>query len=127
MAAAAVFTLFSCEDKVDVQTEDPAIQVSPDQIQASWEGSVNAVSVTANCAWNVSKTGADGSAIDWVKCDLTTGKGDAQLKIKVEKNPLGEARSATVTVFSGDVKAFIAISQEANPDPSDDPGRSYLN
>ena len=122
MAAAAAFTLFSCEDPVDVQTEDPAIQVTPEQIQASWEGNVTAVSVTANCIWNVSKTGADGSAIDWVKCDQTTGNGDAQLNIKVEKNPLGEARTATVTVFSGDVKAFIAVSQEANPDPSGDPG-----
>lgn len=118
MAAVAAFTLYSCVDQEEGKTEDPAIQITPDKIDAPWEGSVTAVEITANCTWNVSKTGADGSAIDWVKCDKTTGKDDSQLSIKVDKNPYGEPREATVTVFSGDVKAFVAVTQAANPDPS---------
>ena len=124
MAMAAMLALAACnKDPQGQQKEDPRIQVTPDRVDAAWDGQVTEITVTSNCSWTLSKTDAEGAAVDWVKCDRTNGKGDLKFNIKVEKNPLGEERSATVTLFSGDVKAFIGVKQAANPAPEPvDPG-----
>ena len=114
--------LWACDQDPKGDNEDPSIQVSPETIEASWEGVIQEIEVTANCTWTISKTDADGTAVDWVKCDRSNGQGNAKFNVKVEQNPLGEARSATVTVFYKDVKAFIDVQQEANPDPTPGPG-----
>lgn len=120
-ALAAIFTFASCEENLDPVKDDAVITVSPDRINASWEGVIAELNVTANCAWKVSKTDSEGSAVDWVKCDLTSGNGDSKLNVKVEKNESANERVATVTVYSGDVKAFVDVKQEANPNPSTEP------
>lgn len=120
-ALAALFTLASCKDNLGPAPADAAITVTPDKINAPWEGSITELNVTANCTWKVSKTDSEGSAVDWVKCDLTSGNGTAKLNVKVEKNPTDKERTATVTVYSGDVKAFVDVKQAANPNPEEDP------
>ena len=120
----------ACDKDKNGNQEEASIQVSPEQIEASWEGKIQEIEVTANCSWTISKTDAEGTAVDWVKCDRSNGKGSLKFNVKVEQNPLGEARSATVTIYAGDVKAFIDVQQEANPDPNPgpgpDPGPEYL-
>ena len=127
---AALSLTVACDKENGGKEEDPSIRVSPEAIAASWEGTIQEIEVTSNCSWNVSKTDAEGTAVDWVKCDRSTGKGNLKFNVKVEANPLGEARSATVTLYCGDVKAFIDVQQEANPDPTPgpgpDPGPQYL-
>lgn len=108
-------------NKEPQKTEDPSITVTPNQLQAPYEGSVLEVSVKSNCTWNLSKTNAQGEAIDWVKCDVTSGKDDMSFSIKVFKNETAEVRKATVTLFHDTTKAFIDITQAANPNPNTDP------
>ena len=127
-ALAAVLVLLSaCDKDPKGSKEDPSIQVTPESIQAGWEGAVQEIEVTSNCNWTISKTDAEGSAVDWVKCDRSTGQGNLKFNVKVEKNPLGETRSATVTLFCDEVKAFIDVQQEANPDPNPGPGPGPQN
>ena len=126
--AAAALILAACQKDNGKQDADAVISVSPDKVEATYEGVETTVAVTANCEWNISKTDAEGAAVDWVKCDLSKGKGNKTLGIKVERNPKGAARNATVTLYSGEVKAFIDIKQAANPspDPEGDEEPDYL-
>lgn len=120
-ALAAVAALAACKQDPQPGPADADIKVSPNKLEATWEQKVSEFSITANCSWTISKTDTEGSAVDWVQCDKTQGTGNATLGVRVLQNPTGEARSATVTIFNGDVKAFIAVSQQANPDPDPDP------
>ena len=101
--------------------EDPVITANPDKLQSTFEETVFEVNVTANCTWNISKTNAQGEAVDWVKCDVTSGNGDASFNIKVMKNEGAESRKATVTLYHDDTKAFIDINQDGNPNPNPEP------
>lgn len=118
VALAAAAMLVACEEKPQPKPEDPVIEVSPSKIEATWEEKVAEVDVKANCQWNISKTDADGAAVDWVKCNVTSGNGDMKLQVKISKNDLEEGRTATVTLFNEGVKAFIDITQEGNPNSS---------
>ena len=119
LALAATAVMFAaCEEKPQPQPEDPYIEVSQAKIEATWEETVSEISVQSNCKWNISKTDAEGAAVDWVKCNVTSGSGEMPLQIKISKNDFDEARSATVTLYSEGVKAFIDITQGANPNAS---------
>ena len=125
--AVAALALAACE-KGGEQVADAVITVSPDKVEAGFEGLETSVQVSSNCDWNISKTDENGAAVDWVKCDAGKGKGNKALGIKVERNPKDVARNATVTLYSGEVKAFIDIRQAANPDPDPevDPEPEYM-
>ena len=117
-ALAALFLVAGCQEKPQTQTPagDNFITVSPEEIAASWEEGIYDVTVESNCSWTVSKTDAEGNVIDWVQCDVTSGKNNTSFQILVQENPYAE-RTAVVTLTCGDVKAFIDIVQESNPTP----------
>ena len=117
-AVAALFIASGCQEKPEQTTpeEDKYITVTPEEIEASWEEGIYDVTVESNCSWTVSKTDAEGVEVDWVQCDVTTGKNNTSFQILVQENPYA-TRSAVVTLTCGDIKAFIDIVQESNPTP----------
>ena len=117
-ALAALFIASGCQEKPTPETPDADnyITVNPEQIEASWEEGIYDVTVESNCSWTISKTDAEGVEVDWVQCDLTTGKNNTSFQILVQENPYAE-RSAVVTLTCGDIKAFIDVVQESNPTP----------
>ena len=121
MALLATGLLMAGCDKPEPENETPTISVTPDSITSEFEGDVFDITVKSNCNWNVSKTDSQGEAADWVKCDLTSGKGDTAFKIKVLKNEGAGQRKATVTLSHDSTKAFIDITQAGNPNPNVDP------
>ena len=117
-ALAALFIASGCQEKPTPETPDADnyITVNPDKVEASWEEGIYDVTVESNCSWTISKTDAEGVEVDWVQCDITTGKNNTSFQILVQENPYAE-RSAVVTLTCGDVKAFIDVVQESNPTP----------
>ena len=117
-AVAALFIASGCQEKPEQTTpeDDKYITVTPEEIEASWEEGIYDVTVESNCSWTVSKTDAEGVEVDWVQCDVTTGKNNTSFQILVQENPYAE-RSAVVTLTCGDIKAFIDVVQESNPTP----------
>lgn len=122
MAVLAAGAIVAGCEKPEPEKEDPSITVTPETLQATFEETVFDVEVKSNCNWTVSKTDAQGEAADWVKCDISSGKGDTAFKIKVAKNEGAERRKATVTLSHDSTKAFIDITQEGNPEPDPGPG-----
>ena len=116
---AALFLAAGCQEKPEEGTpapEDNYITVTPDKIEATWEEGVFDVAVESNCSWTISKTDSEGTPVDWVQCDITSGKDNKNFQILVQENKYAE-RSATVTLTCGDLKAFIDVVQESNPTP----------
>ena len=117
MLCAAGVLAAGCNKGPEVVVEDPYITVTPDHVEAAYEGQIFDIQVESNCAWTISKTDAEGTAIDWVKCDRATGKGNAAFRVRVYKNNTAEERRATVTLAYEGAKAFIDVVQALNPDP----------
>ena len=115
-ALAAVFVTAGCEKAPEQEVEEQYINVKPGKVEATWEGGKFDIEVESNCSWTISKTDAEGVAADWVKCDISNGKDNKKFSVMVLENTSVE-RSATITLTSGDVKAFIDVAQEANPTP----------
>lgn len=116
---AALFLAAGCQEKPEEGTpapEDNYITVTPDKIEATWEEGVFDVAVESNCSWTITKTDSEGTPVDWVQCDITSGKDNKNFQILVQENKYAE-RSATVTLTCGDLKAFIDVVQESNPTP----------
>ncbi len=111
--------MLSCqENNVTPPTEEPYINIEgATKLEAPYDGKIFDVQVKSNCNWTIAKTDAEGTAIDWVKCDASTGKGDMTLRVRVYPNGTADPRNATVTLSQGDTKAFIDVTQEANPNP----------
>lgn len=118
VAFAAVAMFAACEEKPEPKPEDPYIEVNPDKIEATWEGIVSEIEVKSNCKWNISKTDAEGAAVDWVKCNVTSGADNMILQVKVSKNDFEEERTAVVTLINDGAKAFIDVKQGGNPNSS---------
>ena len=121
MAVFAAGALVAGCDKPGPEQEDPSISVTPETLKADFEETIFDVEVKSNCTWNISKTDTQGEAADWVKCDITSGKGDMSFRIKVVKNEGADQRKATVTIYHDSTKAFIDITQAANPNPGTEP------
>ena len=116
---AALFLAAGCQEKPADETvtpEDSFINVAPGKIEASWEEGVYDIAVESNCSWTISKTDSEGAPVDWVQCDITSGKDNKSFQILVQENKYAE-RSATVVLTCGEVKAFIDVVQESNPTP----------
>ena len=116
---AALFLAAGCQEKPADETvtpEDSFINVTPGKIEASWEEGVYDIAVESNCSWTISKTDSEGAPVDWVQCDITSGKDNKSFQILVQENKYAE-RSATVVLTCGEVKAFIDVVQESNPTP----------
>ena len=113
--AAAAVMFAACEEKPEPKPDDSYIEVSQSKIEATWEGIVSEIEVRSNCKWTISKTDAEGVAVDWVKCNVISGENDMTIQVKVGKNDFEEERAAVVTLFNESAKAFIDVKQEGNP------------
>ena len=116
VAALIIASGFQHKPEAEAPKDDNYITVTPASVDAAWEEGIYDVTVESNCSWTVSKTDTEGVEVDWVQCDITTGKNNTSFQILVQENPYAE-RSAVVTLTCGDVKAFIDIVQESNPTP----------
>ena len=117
---ACLLPLVSCQEKPQTVVEDPFIIVDEDKLEVPFDGQIFEVKVESNCTWTIAKTGAEGNAIDWVKCNMAKGNGNMALKVRVYRNGTDQERHSTITLAQNDVKAFIDVIQAANPNPDEE-------
>ena len=119
VARDAVVTISNAEYDVEKQITisqaafNPILNVSTEDIYASYEGATESISIEGNISWEAS------CDADWVIITPTKGnKGSSTLKIDVVANTKTVARDAVVTISNAeyDVEKQITISQAAfNP------------
>lgn len=88
------------------------LQLSKDLIQAPAPGDTTTVDIDANAEWKVTIP----AGTDWLAVSNTSGTGDAQLEVRINKvNNTGARRTATITVALVNGKApakQITVEQE---------------
>ncbi|MCR5018882.1 MAG: BACON domain-containing protein [Bacteroidales bacterium] len=112
--------LFACGPKEEPQGQDdpnaPALTVNKEQINVPASGAEESFAITSNCYWNIAITGEDGKAIAWASVDATSGQGNKEIKVTVNKNAKTEQRNATITITvpsKAELTKTITIAQEA--------------
>ena len=112
--------LFACGPKEEPQGQDdpnaPALTVNKEQINVPANGAEESFTITSNCYWNIAITGEDGKAIAWASLSTTTGQGNKEIKVTVNKNAKTEQRNATITITvpsKAELTKTIKIAQEA--------------
>ncbi|MBR3826932.1 MAG: leucine-rich repeat protein [Alistipes sp.] len=119
VARDAVVTISNAEYDVEKQIAisqaafNPILNVSTENIYASYEGATESISIEGNISWEAS------CDADWVTITPAKGeRGSSTLKIDVAANTKTVARDAVVTISNAvyDVEKQITISQAAfNP------------
>ena len=113
LATFASFFLCACSGSDDSIEE--SIVLSQTKIECDINGIAAQVGVTANTAWNASVFDMEGN---WVTVTPKSGTNNGSITIAVSAND-GEARTATVKVFSNKADASVVISQAAAPKPEE--------
>ncbi|MBR7157621.1 MAG: DNA/RNA non-specific endonuclease [Bacteroidales bacterium] len=119
LTMAASVILAACGGGDDSVSE--SIVLSQSKIESDINGTTVQIGVTANTAWNASVFDMQGS---WVTVTPKSGTNNGSITVTVAANT-GDARSATVKVFSKMADASVAITQAAAPkeeEPDDNPG-----
>ena len=107
--------------KQDEPVEEPSLEVNKTAVALAATAGEATFNVTANNAWS-----AEADA-DWVSLDPASGAGEekaATVKVTADDNT-AEARTATVTVKSGNLTRTVKVTQaaaEASEEPGDEPG-----
>jgi len=82
------------------------LSLSPSTLAVRPEGDTKTLSVECNGDWTAS------CSQSWVQIDNSIGSGNATLTLSVAQNTSGAARSATVTLASGTLRATCTVSQD---------------
>ena len=118
VARDAVVTISNAEYDVEKQITisqaafNPILNVSTEDIYASYEGATESISIEGNISWEAS------CDADWVIITPTMGdKGASTIEVVVAENFKTVARETTVKVFNAEynLEKQITISQEAVP------------
>ena len=110
--------------KQDEPVEEPSLEVNKTAVALAATAGEATFNVTANNAWS-----AEADA-DWVSLDPASGAGAEKavaVSVTAEDNTAAEARTATVTVKSGNLTRTVKVTQAAaeageEPGPGEDPG-----
>mgnify|MGYP002852039291 FL=1 len=137
-AAIALFGAWSC----DPNENENENEGTADGITLSGEATLSVPSEDVEIQTILFKSTVDWKAnadVDWVTISPTSGKaGDASVKVTVDDNPEGDARTAKVTIEAGKESAVVSIVQDGafipyfDVDPSDiqfsgfDEGEPYV-
>ena len=120
LIALFVLAAVACGPKEEPHGADdpnaPALTVNKEQINVPAGGAEESFSITSNCYWNIAVTDADGKAVAWASLSATSGQGNKEIKVTVNKNTKTEQRNAVVTITvpsSAALTKNVAISQES--------------
>ena len=110
--------------KQDEPVAEPILEVSKSSVAVAATAGEATFNVTANNSWSAS---ADK---DWVSLEPASGAGAEKavaVKVTADDNTATEARTATVTVKSGELTKTVKVTQAAaeageEPGPGDEPG-----
>ena len=118
LAAAA-----ACQE--EVPEVEPVLEVDKTEVSVAATSAEATFNVTANNSWTAT------TEADWVTLDPPTGEGAAEavaVKVTAEDNEATEARTATVTVKSGELTKTVTVNQaaaepkeEVDPQPTPNP------
>lgn len=108
---------FACDDKKEAPDPEPeekvVLKASPLQLSFEAEGGVQEVSITSNGVWQI-----DFSGSAWARPNISSGQGNATVKITADSNSELVSRNATMKIKAKGIEALeLKIEQAAGIEP----------
>lgn len=108
-----------CKDDTEVDKTTPeekqTLAIDPSELEFNSEGGSQTITITSNTDWSIS---IDDEYEEWVRATPKSGKGNAEVTIKLDANETVDSRAATVVVTAGDLIEAIDIEQEGATPPA---------
>ena len=108
---------FACDDKKEAPDPEPeekvVLKASPLQLSFEAEGGVQEVSIASNGVWQI-----DFSGSAWARPNISSGQGNATVKITADSNSELVSRNATMKIKAKGIEALeLKIEQAAGIEP----------
>lgn len=107
IAVASVLVLFAtgCQEPVEVVVS-PYLDVVPEEYNATALGQGDAflLSIRSNVAWELSAVDNSGAPVDWIRFDVTSGTGDADVLGFILRGDRETDRTCTIVLTTSEAK-----------------------
>lgn len=107
LAAASVLVLFAtgCQEPVEAVVA-PYLDVVPQEYNATalGEGDAFLLSIRSNVEWELSAVDNSGAPVDWIRFDVTSGTGDADVLGFILRGDRETDRTCTIVLTTADAK-----------------------
>ena len=107
IAVASVLVLFAtgCQEPVEVGVS-PYLDVVPEEYNATalGEGDAFLLSIRSNVAWELSAVDNSGAPVDWIRFDVTSGTGDADVLGFILRGDRETDRTCTIVLTTSEAK-----------------------
>ncbi|HHU57841.1 MAG TPA: cellulase family glycosylhydrolase [Bacteroidales bacterium] len=111
---------FACDDKKEAPDPEPEekveLQASPLQLSFEAEGGVQEVKITSNGVWQI-----DFSGSAWARPNISSGQGNALVRITADPNTTTHARSLSLSIKAVGLEALILELQQAAGEEAEEP------
>ena len=107
IAVASVLVLFAtgCQEPVEVVVS-PYLDVVPEEYNATalGEGDAFLLSIRSTVAWELSAVDNSGAPVDWIRFDVTSGTGDADVLGFILRGDRETDRTCTIVLTTSEAK-----------------------
>ena len=103
---------------------EESFSVTPPSLEVEKELSSYSLEVTSNVSWSVVLEGEGGASVSWATLGRNSGRGNAQLQIRVLENKYKEPREANIVFTTEGNKNYTVKLIQKGDESSQDEGGS---
>lgn len=113
LASLAVIFTVGCQETAET-VESPYLDVVPESYSetALGEGDAFLLSIRSNVEWELSAVDANGAPVDWIRFDVTSGEGNADVLGFILRGDRVTDRSCTIVVATAETKLEKRLSMQ---------------
>ena len=114
MASVCMLMLTGCQEPDEPVVDNRILEITTSNSNISGAGEVFVLTITSDVEWVLSAVDSEGNPVDWIRFDVTEGKGDASVMGTVVQGDRNENRTCTVTLSTkeGDLKKTLTLTQD---------------
>ena len=113
LASLAVIFTVGCQETAET-VESPYLDVVPESYSetALGEGDAFLLSIRSNVEWELSAVDANGAPVDWIRFDVTSGEGNADVLGFILRGDRETDRTCTIVVATAETKLEKRLSMQ---------------
>lgn len=113
LASLAVVFTVGCQETAET-VESPYLDVVPESYSetALGEGDAFLLSIRSNVEWELSAVDANGAPVDWIRFDVTSGEGNADVLGFILRGDRETDRTCTIVVATAETKLEKRLSMQ---------------
>ena len=106
LLSAVCMTFTACGDDDNSESNEQALQVSPNQISFTADGGEKTITVTTSKSWSV------GNTPEWLTVTPNRGEGNSAIAVKASASGMAAERTAEFVVITASEQVTVSVSQQ---------------